>query len=291
MKILLAGASGFIGRHLTPHLAKHHEVIALVRERGSNIQGAAAEVVQDLARPLETNALPADIDAVIHLAQSEHYRDFPERAEQIFAVNVHGTLSLLEYARIAGAETFIFTSTGGVYGTSYERFAETDPVDPLNFYLSSKYSAELLLANYGRFFRTVVLRPFFVYGPGQSERMLVPRLVQRVRDGEPIQLSGPDGLRLNPIYVGDAIGVFEPALQLPTSDLFNVAGTEVVTLRDLLHTIGEIVGREPVVTQAEGDIGGDLIGDIQKMSTSLGIVPRIDLAEGLRLTAAALASP
>lgn len=288
MKILIAGASGFIGRHLTRKLGEHHEVLALVREINADVEGAETEIVHDLAHPLDLAMLPKNIDAVVHLAQSEHYRDFPDRAEHIFAVNVHGTLRLLEYARIAEAKTFVFTSTGGVYGTSYERFAETDPVDPLNFYLSSKYSAELMLANYRQFFKTVVLRPFFVYGPGQHGRMLVPRLIQRVRDGEPIELSGEDGLRLNPIYVTDAVDVFEPALRLPESDIFNVAGNQVVTLRDLLREIGEIVGREPVVTRAERDGGGDLIGDIQKMTTALGVVPQVDLTEGLRLTSAAL---
>jgi UDP-glucose 4-epimerase len=286
LKILLTGASGFIGRHLGRDLATRHEVIASVRRAGSSAEWAAAEVVLDLTERLPPALLPKRVDAVIHLAQSEHYRDFPEQAEDVLAVNVVATLRLLEYARAAGASTFVYTSTGGVYGTSYERFAESDPVDPLNFYLSSKYSAELMIGNYRRFFRTIVLRPFFVYGPGQSLRMLVPRLIEQVREGRRVHVEGDPGLRINPIFVGDAIRVFEPALALEDSGIFNVAGEESLTMTELVRVIGQVVGREPIIEHVPTTDEGDLVGDTSRMRDVLGVVPRVTLRQGLRTTAA-----
>lgn len=283
MRILLAGASGFIGQHLGRELAPRHEVYALVR-RGGSVEWATAEITHDLSRPLDRTLLPKRIDAIINLAQSEHYRAFPDRADEVLSLNVVATLQLLEYARFARASTFVFTSTGGVYGTSYERFVESDPVDPLNFYLSSKYSAELMIGNYSRFFRTIVLRPFFVYGPGQADRMLVPRLIDRVHRGEPIAIEGNPGLRTNPIFVADAIRVFEPALALDDSGLFNVAGDEPVTLTDLVNEIAEIAGVEAVIEHVPATHEGDLIGDASRMRDVLGVIPRVSLREGLRKT-------
>jgi nucleoside-diphosphate-sugar epimerase len=283
VKIVLTGASGFIGSRLAAALAERHDVVALGR---SPVAAASASVEQDLARPLDRARLPERVDAVVHLAQSRSYRDFPERADDIFAVNVQSTLELLEYAREAGAGAFLFASTGGVYGYSYEKLVETDPVDPLNFYLTSKYAAELLIGNYRRFFHTVVFRFFFVYGPGQ-ERMLVPTLLERVRAGEPVTVEGEPGLRINPIYVDDAVRVFEPALQLERSDVFNVAGDEVVAIDELVRALGRAVGREPRIVHTDSAHAGDIVGDNARMKAVLGVAPRTTLEQGLALMASA----
>lgn len=278
--ILITGASGFVGRNLLTELAPRHEIVALSRVPLVNPGPGVAVVEHDLTRPLDYAKLPAHIDAVIHLAQSKHYKQFPERAQDIFDVNVRGTFDLLEYARHAGAESFVFTSSGGVYGYSYERFVETDPVSPLNFYLSSKYAAELFLANYTHIFRTVVLRLFFVYGPGQSG-MLIPSLLERVRQGEAVRIEGNPGIRINPIHVADVVKVFEPALGLQQSELLNVAGEEAVTLTELVQHMGRVTGQAPMLSYGPAGAGGDLLGDNSHLKRILALTPRVSLEEGL----------
>jgi nucleoside-diphosphate-sugar epimerase len=284
VKILLTGAGGFIGRHLGRELAERHELIALVRRRGSSGAWVSEEVVHDLLEPLGRGRLPDRVDAVIHLAQSEHYRAFPEHADDVLAINVVATHHLLEYARAARAAAFVYTSTGGVYGTSYERFVESDPVNPLNFYFSSKYSAELMIGNYRRFFPTIVLRPFFVYGPGQADRMLIPRLIHRVLAGETVTVDGNPGIRINPLFVTDAIRVFEPALELRDSGLFNIAGDEIVTMTELVRKIAEAAATNPVIEHVPATGDGDLVGDTSRMRDVLGVLPRVTLQDGLRET-------
>jgi len=279
-RILITGATGFIGSHLVPRLADRHEVHALARNVPAGGAAGVHWIEQDLSRPLEAQRLPGRVDALIHLAQSYRFREFPEGAADTFAVNVQSTFRLLEYARQAGAEQFIHASSGGVYGYSYESLAETAPVDPLNFYISSKYSAELLTASYRQFFRTVVFRFFFVYGPGQKG-MLVPNLMQRVVGGQTITVQGKPGIRINPVYVDDAVGVFEPALRLQTSELFNVAGDQVVTITELVRLMGELAGKTPVVEYTETRYRGDLVGDNARMKTVLGAAPKVPLADGL----------
>lgn len=280
-EILITGAEGFIGSHLISRLQNHYKLFALGRHPKLKKQSPVQWIEQDLAQTLDRPRFPGRLDAIIHLAQSRRYREFPEQAKDIFDINIHGTFQLLEYARQTGVKCFIFASSGGVYGYSYERFCETDPVNPLNFYLSSKYTAELLLANYQSYFKTIVFRFFFVYGPGQKG-MLIPNLISKVLKGEMITIEGNPGLRINPTYIEDAVRVFEPAFNLASSELFNIAGDEVVTITDLVTLMGEASGRRPNVQYHTIPSGGDLIGDNSRMKEVLGVIPRVSLRNGLR---------
>lgn len=257
MKILVTGAGGFLGKRLARHLADAgHEVIAIVRSEPSGADqhyfaSPRIAVVQlDLAR-FDGRGLPRGVNAVYSLAQSSSFRSFPEGADDIFAVNIAANLALLQWATAEKVERFIYASSGGIYGGRRRGlFHETDllAVDsPLGFYLGSKLCAEVLLQNYRQFFRTaVILRPFFIYGPNQRRDMLIARLIDCVRAGRPIQLQGAEGLRLNPVFVEDATLAFAKALDLDGVHVINVAGPDVLTLREVGETIGRLVGRDPV---------------------------------------------
>ena len=94
-------------------------------------------------------------------------------------------------------------------------------------------------------------------------------------------IEGDPGLRINPIYVGDAISVFEPALRLTTSELFNVAGDDLVTITDLVRLMGNVVGKQGVVQHTEVNPSGDLIGDNTRLKKVLEISPQVSLLDGL----------
>jgi UDP-glucose 4-epimerase len=202
-------------------------------------------------------------------------------------LNVAATADLVEYARRAGAERFVFTSTGGVYGHGAERFTEGDPVNPINYYLASKYAAETLLAPYVHHLHAIVLRLFFVYGPGQGQ-MLISSLARRVLADEPIAIEGDPGIRINPLYVEDAVRALERSLAYDSSLLCNVAGTEAITLTELVHTLAAIAGHDPSVTHTPAEHLGDIVGDIERMRTELDAEPRVRLDDGLRRLVASL---
>ena len=285
-RLLITGATGFIGRNLLPVLSRRHEVFAIARHVPPATGNTRVRWIEhDLSRPLDRAGLPAKIDAVIHLAQSRHYREFPQRADDIFRINVQSTVELLDYARHAGAQRFLYASSGGVYGHSDEQLVESHPVNPLNFYLSTKYAAELMVANYRHLFHTIVFRFFFVYGPGQTG-MLIASLLDRVRRGETITIDGNPGMRINPTYIDDAVQVVEPALALDRSELFNVSGDETVTITELVRRCGEVLAVEPNITCRDVPGQRDLVGANARLIETLAVRPQVSLSDGLARTAA-----
>ena len=126
----------------------------------------------------------------------------------------------------------------------------------------------------------MVHRFFFVYGPGQ-EGMLIPRMIESIRKGEPVFLYGNEGVRINPIHVRDAVKVFQPSLESPVTGIFNIAGDEVVSIKELAERIGRLVGRAPKFVYEKSNIPGDILGDNSRMKAMLGVIPEMTLREGL----------
>jgi UDP-glucose 4-epimerase len=281
--VLLTGATGFVGRHLLPLLTDDHEVVALARRAPPEaVAGDATWLLQDLAAGLDTARLPARVDTVVHLAQSERHRDFPEGAGDVVAVNVAAAAALADYARRAGARRFVLCSTGGVYGFRDGPAHEDDPAAPGGFYQASKYAAEVLLAPYATLMETVVLRPFFIYGVGQRG-FLVPRLAERVLADETLTIDGKPGLRVNPIHVSDAARAIAAAVRADAlAGVINVAGAEIVSLTQLVTALAAAAGVQPRIVHAGDGPPGELLGDNARMRERLGVTPRVTLREGLR---------
>jgi nucleoside-diphosphate-sugar epimerase len=283
-RILITGATGFIGARLVARLVGSHELWALGRRSRADEFPQVRWRLQDFAEGTWNLGLPSEIDAIIHLAQSPHFRNFPEGASDVFGVAVNATMRLLDFAIRAKTRHFIVASTGGLYGASDTPVRESDPLpesrSQLGFYFASKRASELLVAQYAGEFSTVILRCFFVYGAGQSSQMLLPRLVANVRAGSPVYLHGEDGMRLNPIHVDDAVLAIGRALELNDSRIFNIAGPEVTTIREIAEAIGRHVGRRPIFTVDKTIEPNHLVADTHRMSTALG-APRIGIEDGV----------
>lgn len=278
MRVLVTGAGGFVGRQLVPALAAvGHEVVPVVRPG----QEPGEAIALDLSRPLGERVLPA-VDAVVHLAQANV--PLPEGARELFRVNAASTHDLLEHARRCGARTFVLASSGSVYGPVEHPVSEGHPARATDFYAVTKRAAELSVAAYAPFLATIVLRLFTPYGPGQARR-LVPRLIARVREGRPVTLNAGGRPHLTPIFAGDVVRVVLRALERDGHDVVNVAGDEVVSIRELAERIGEVVGREPVFEEGDGAVAGDLVADNTRLHELYGLDDLVTLAQGLRETA------
>jgi UDP-glucose 4-epimerase len=284
MRILITGGAGFVGGRLVKHLTDNHEVFALVRKPPAMPDAQVRWLIQDLAEPRWSVELPTKIDAVVHLAQSPHFRDFPAQATDIYAVSAATTMRLLDWGLKAGARNFVLGSTGGLYGASDEAVMESDPLpeqrNQLGFYFASKRAAELFAQQYTGQLNVATLRFFFVYGAGQPAPMLLPRLATNVREGKAIFLQGENGIRLNPVHVDDAVGAIDRALELQESRLINIAGPELTTLRAISEEIGRQVGREPIFSVDKIAQPNHLVADINRMTRVLG-APKVRIKIGI----------
>jgi nucleoside-diphosphate-sugar epimerase len=281
MIVAVTGATGLTGSCVADRLAAaDHEVVVLARNEPARLAPGARWVQLDLTRPLN-DALPARVDAVVHLAQSRRYREWPEGAADVFEINAAATARLADWCRRAGGTRFVYASSGAVYGAGSAPKHEDEVPAPGNFYARSKLAGELAALGFCAELAVSALRFFFIYGPGQRD-MFVPGIAARVRGGEPVTLAGEDGIAVNPVYVSDAAdAVVAAATAAAGAGAVNVAGPEVVSLRALAQLIGEQVGAAPWFEQS--DPAPDVVADITRMRERLH-VPAVGVGEGLART-------
>jgi nucleoside-diphosphate-sugar epimerase len=274
----VTGAAGFIGRRLVPMLRERgHEVHRVLRPDGESDANADSEL-----RDSDTKAPIASVDSVIHLAQSPHHRDFPESALHMVSVNVTMTARLLDFARRAGAKSFVLASTGGVYGAASSD--ENAAVRPRDFYCATKVAAETLLWPYATHLRATALRLFTPYGPGQRNR-LIPALIERVRSGRAVSLDGDEGgLVLSPTFVDDVAATFIDAVEKDWEGIFNVAAPKQVSIRDVARAIGRLVGKEPVFERSGRPESRATAPDLRRIRARRDVDAFVDLDRGLSLT-------
>ena len=281
MRILVTGASGFVGSHLVPALIEAgNHVVCAARDPAYRPPSGAEQIELDLVEPLDPDSLP-EVDAVAHLAQAN--ARFPEGARELYRVNAASTLELLDYARRTGAQRFVYASSGSVYGFGQRPFSEDDPLSGRDFYATTKIAGETLVRAYRDFLTTSVLRLVVPYGPGQQSRM-VPGLIERVRAGTPVTLNDGGRPRMNPLFVDDVVRAVRAVLERDEHSVLNVAGDEPVTVRELAELIGRILEAPPAFENGSGDVPGDLVADTSRMHELLDLRPLVNLEDGLRRT-------
>ncbi len=285
MRVLITGGTGFLGSVLIKDLASSWEIYAVVRKiplwagdfpNVSWIEG-------DLSSDFSQLVLPGEIDAVCHLAQSPYYRDFPERANHVFAINIASTQYLLDYAVKAGASRFLYTSSGSVYEPYDDPLVETKRLAPASYYSVSKLTAEYLAQPYQNLMSVSLLRMFNLYGPDQEDK-LIPGLIERVKNGIPITLfGGKDGMVIAPTLVSDAAKICALSLEEGFSGVYNVASAESVSLRELAEQIGQLIGCKPVFEHKEGP-APVIVPDTTRLNTRFAQSRFTSLREGLKQT-------
>jgi nucleoside-diphosphate-sugar epimerase len=262
--ILIVGASSLLGKTFYKTYKDRYTLFNCGR---TNIDGNDHFTYMDLSQSLNATALPQNIDAILYLAQSYKFRDFPNSADDIFQINTARVLEFLNYAKSIQVKKFIYASTGGVY-TGNKIHEEDDIIDAskLNgFYATSKYCGELLVNQYKPYFDVTILRPFFMYGKEQKKDMLIPRLIHNIKNKQPIQLQGEQGIHINPIYVQDAVSQIEKIIDKNLQGIFNLAGNQIISLKELSLKIGTALDIEPIFTYTDAP-AKDVVGGYEKLN-------------------------
>lgn len=287
MNILITGANGLLGVNLVNILSNEHIVYAVVKnKRKINFHvNSNVKIIEIDLLDFNEDRLPSDIDAIYYLAQSNKFRDFPDSYDDIFSINISTVLKFSDWARNNKVKKFFYASSGGVYKNPKQPVSEFFDINANvknGFYLDSKLSAEILLKNYVDFFDTfIIFRPFFMYGENQNKDMLIPRLINNIINHKTIILNGENGIKINPIYIEDAATAFASALSIDNGEyIFNIAGNEVVSLKEICEKIADIVNEKVLYDIKEAN-QNDLVADTKLMKERLSI-PKISIEKALK---------
>lgn len=266
--ILITGSSGFIGTQLIKDLLStdsNINIYALTRNKNYKNKKNLTYINCDLTQSNFIEVLPHNIDIVLHLAQSNNYRSFPDKVFDIFDINIVSTQRLLEWSRINLVKKFIFASSGNVYSRKDDLLSENDVCLPNDYYGKSKLIAELLIDSYKQYFSICILRIFGVYGPGQSG-MTIPNIINKVRNNEIITLAKGKGLFFTPLYISDCIRMIQIIINDSLTNkfqIYNLAGSEIISLDQLVFIIATNTSINPK-TENTNEEPTKLIGSSDK---------------------------
>jgi UDP-glucuronate 4-epimerase len=303
MRILVTGGAGFIGSHLVEKLLALGHGVAILddfndfydpRIKRGNLAAIKNDAPVFQIDLRDNNAVRTlfhreRFDAVAHLAARAGVRPSIAQPQLYFDANVLGTLHLLDAARTAGIERFIFASSSSVYGICKTiPFSEdvhlTQTISP---YAATKIAGEFLCSTFSHLYqmRVVALRFFTVYGARQRPDLAIHQFTRKILAGQPIDQFGDGTTRRDYTYIDDILQGVVAALNYsgPMWDVFNLGESETVRLTDLIEAIERAVGKKAKINRLPEQPGDVPLtcADISKASKLLGYNPTTKLHDGL----------
>jgi NAD dependent epimerase/dehydratase len=311
LKVLVTGADGFIGSHLTEKLVQRGaKVTALclynsfdhhgwLDDLPEATRGKLTLVRGDIRDSTFVRRIAEGQEIIFHLAALIAIPHSYAAAQCYAETNVLGTLNVLEAARETGAKRVVHTSTSEVYGTAITMpIAETHPLQGQSPYSASKIGADMMAEAFARSFNlpVAILRPFNTFGPRQSERAIIPTIIRQALDPScnAIQTGDTSPVR-DFTFVDDtaeaflAIGI-APKVQFGRP--YNAGSGKAVTVKDILDFVIQFTNcQRPVVQDPKrmrpaGSEVRALLADSRRLNEDTGWRPNVDLREGLARTIA-----
>lgn len=309
MHILVTGAAGFIGSHVSERLvARGHRVTAIdsfdgylydsetKRRTAAQLRGVDVIEADITDAGAVAAAITSDIDVVCHLAALAGVRPSLADPRRYVRTNVEGTTLIAERMRALGLQRLVFASSSSVYGAKsgtdlrdVAAFREDDPcLTPASPYAATKRMGELLLSTYRDLFGLGVsaLRFFTVYGPRQRPDMAIAKFVDAIQHDRPITVFGDGSTRRDYTFVDDiangtiaAIERVRPAQY----ELYNLGGTKTVSLSELVETVERVVGKRARIERLPAQPGDVPVtyANIDRARADLGYEPTTPLEEGI----------
>jgi UDP-glucuronate 4-epimerase len=305
MNVLVTGAAGFIGSHLSERLVRQGmHVVGLDNfdpfyepaVKWNNISGLLSSPNFKLVQGDIRNRVLADkvfhegrFDAVVHLAAKAGVR--PSIVDPVGYVdtNINGSVVLLEAARSAGIKKFIFASSSSVYGNNEKvPFSETDNVDnPISPYAATKKAGELICYTYSHLYGMdmTCLRFFTVYGPRQRPDLAIHKFARLIEHGKSIPVYGDGSMERDFTYIDDIIdGIIASIQKCKGYHIYNLGESRPVRLDVLIAELEKALGKKAILDR-QPEQPGDVkrtFADVQRAVQELEYQPRTHLADGLR---------
>ena len=261
MKVLVTGADGFIGSHLTEALVRAgHDVRAFVMYNSFNswgwldrcaddVRGRFEVFAGDIRDPHGVRTAMQGCDAVLHLAALIAIPYSYHSPDTYVDTNIKGTLNIVQAARDLQVARVVHTSTSEVYGTArFVPITEDHPLQGQSPYSASKIGADQIAMSFHASFGTpvVILRPFNTYGPRQSARAVIPTIITQIANGlRQIKLGAVHPTRdFN--HVSDTVAGFLAALKSDrgVGEVINLGSNFEISIGDTARTIAEVMQAE-----------------------------------------------
>jgi nucleoside-diphosphate-sugar epimerase len=300
-RVLVTGAAGFIGSHLSERLADAgHDVVGVdcftdyyARSLKDANLARLREMPNFRLRELDLSeddlgGLLEGVDAVFHLAAQAGVRgSFGDGFEVYLRHNLGATQRLLELATTHPLRAFVYSSSSSVYGNpTHFPMTEQTPLRPVSPYGLTKLATEELAATYHRCFGLPIvgLRYFTAYGPRQRPDMAFTRFMHAILDDEPLTVLG-DGTQVRDFtYVGDIVdGTIAAAQHGRVGAIYNIGGGRSVQLLTAIETIERVAGRRARLENAPPQRGDAYRTgcNCDLALSELGYAPRTTLEDGL----------
>ncbi len=303
-KVLVTGADGFIGSHLTEALlAEGCEVRALAQYNSFNnwgwledIHHPGLEVVTgDVRDPNFCRHIVKGVDTVFHLAALIAIPYSYVAPDSYVDTNVKGTLNICQAVRDEGVGRLLVTSTSEVYGTAkYVPIDEKHPKQPQSPYSASKIGADAIALSFHNAFETpvTIVRPFNTYGPRQSARAIIPTIITQIANGDREIKVGDLTPTRDFNYVADTAAGFIALAKSPEAigKEINIATGKEVSMAETLQTIARLMDADvkwvtdPQRLRPSGSEVFRLLGDNTLITSLTDWRPRYNLEEGLQQT-------
>jgi UDP-glucose 4-epimerase len=296
--VLVTGGAGFIGGHLSRRLVDLGARVRVLDDLSSgfrhNVPADAELLVGSVTDDDAVRAATAGCSIVFHEAAMVSVPESVDAPQRCYAVNVTGTLAVLEAARAAGVERLVFASSAAVYGDDPSLpSGESDPVRCVSPYAASKAAGEALLAAWSRSYGlpAVALRYFNVYGPGQNPKSAYAAAIAAfvaavAREAEPTIFG--DGLQTRDfVHVDDVVRanlLAATCADPPIDRACNIGTGQAISLLQVLTDLGRAVGRS-VTPRFAPPRAGDVrhsVADIRRAAATLGYEPQVAFADGIR---------
>ncbi len=307
--ILVTGGAGFIGSHLVTALAERGDRVRVLDDLSTGSaenlghldvgpvgSGSAVELLEgsvtDVAAAKEACR---GVSAVLHEAAQVSVPQSVQDPERSYEINVTGTLRMLEAARRAGADRFLFAASSAAYGDGPELpKVETLPVMPLSPYASGKIAGEHLLEVWGRVhgMRTVSLRYFNIFGPRQADDSpytgVIAIFAKALLEGRSPTIFGDGAQTRDFTYIANVVDANLRALEaeLEPGTVMNVGTGIRVSVNDLFDAMAEHLGSDVRPQYADRRTGDVLhsVASYERARERLGYEPRVGWREGLGVT-------
>ncbi len=257
-KILVTGADGFIGSHLTEELVKSgYDIRAFVMYNSFNswgwldsvsdeIKGKFEVFAGDIRDPNGVRRAMQDCSAVLHLAALIAIPYSYHSPDTYIDTNIKGTLNVVQAARDLGISKVVCTSTSEVYGTArFVPMTEEHPLQGQSPYSASKIGADQIAMSFYKSFNTpvVLLRPFNTYGPRQSARAIIPTVITQIANGNKTIKIGATNPTRDFNYVSDTVKGFISALNSDKAigEVINIGSSFEISIGQTVQLIAEIM--------------------------------------------------